>query len=206
VFVDKPDRTQSQLYIGRLGTHARDADHTAVSVATTAFGGTFTAPLMREVRSERGWSYGASARLGVDLHRELFSVWTAPAAKDAANCLALELELLETWFEKGTARADLEFTKKFLLRSRVFDIDTASKRVQLHLEQALLDLPRNYHATYADRVTSVTKSQADKSVRERLDLDDLVIAIVGTYREIGQAIERAIPRLDASRVVAFDRE
>ena len=59
VFVDKPDRTQTQMVIGGLGTHAHDADHVPLMVANTAFGGTFTSRLMQEVRAKRGWSYGA---------------------------------------------------------------------------------------------------------------------------------------------------
>src|SRR5439155_13779177 len=44
-FIDKPDRTQTQMVIGRLGTHAHDPDHVALVVANTAFGGTFTSRL-----------------------------------------------------------------------------------------------------------------------------------------------------------------
>ena len=59
VFVDKPDRTQTQILIGGLGTSAHDADHVPLIVANAVFGGTFTSRLMQEVRSKRGWSYGA---------------------------------------------------------------------------------------------------------------------------------------------------
>ena len=66
IFVDKPERTQTQILIGGLGTHPRDPDHVALSLANTAFGGTFTARLMQEVRAKRGWSYGAYARLSIE--------------------------------------------------------------------------------------------------------------------------------------------
>jgi zinc protease len=58
-FVDKPERTQTQILIGGLGTHPKDEDHLALHVANTVFGGTFTARLTQEVRAKRGWSYGA---------------------------------------------------------------------------------------------------------------------------------------------------
>src|SRR4029079_17184333 len=101
VFVDKPERTQTQILMGEIGSHPRDSDHIPLHVATTIFGGTFTSRMMRAIRSERGWSYGASPRLPYDAQRDAFSMWTSPAAKDAAACIELQLELLGTWREKG---------------------------------------------------------------------------------------------------------
>jgi len=69
VIVDKPERTQTQILIGCLGTHPHDPDHIALHVGSTIFGGTFTARLMKEVRSKRGWSYGAYSNLPYDRHR-----------------------------------------------------------------------------------------------------------------------------------------
>src|SRR5690606_40379420 len=43
IFVDKPERTQTQILIGGLGTHPSDPDHFPLLVANTVFGGTFTA-------------------------------------------------------------------------------------------------------------------------------------------------------------------
>ena len=206
IFVDKPDRSQSQLYIGTLGTHAHDGDHTALQVATTAFGGTFTSPLMREVRGERGFSYGASARLGIERRRDLFAVWTAPADKQVAECLALELELLEHWAKKGPLAADVAFAKTYMCRSRVFDIDTASKRAHLRLDEMLYSLPRNYHHSFTDRVQAVTAKQASEAVKQRIHLDHLVITLVGTHSAIGAEVEKAIPGLTSSEVVPFDFE
>jgi zinc protease len=95
VIVDKPERTQTQILIGCLGTHPSDPDHLALHVGNTIFGGTFTARLMQEVRAKRGWSYGAYSNLPYDRRRRGFSLWTFPKASDAAACIKLELELLE---------------------------------------------------------------------------------------------------------------
>lgn len=206
VFVDKPDRTQTQMAIAGLGSHPRDGDHMPLHVANTIFGGTFTARLMREVRSKRGWSYGASSRLPYDRHRDAFSMWTAPGASDAAACLALQLGLLEKWREKGVTPKELTFTKTYLTRSHVFDVDTAGKRVFSRLATELYDLPVDYHARYVDNVKTVTKELADAAVQARIHPDALVIAVVGTYSEIGKAIEEAIPGLSEVKVVPFDLE
>jgi zinc protease len=206
VFVDKPDRTQTQMVVGCLGSDVNDPDHIPLLVANTAFGGMFSSRLMQEVRVKRGWSYGAYSRVGIDRRRDAFTMWTAPAAGDAAACLALELDLIRAFRESGVAADELEFVKRFLVRSHAFEIDTARKRVHRKLEETLLDLPEGYHERYLARVEAVTPPDANTAVRERIAEDDLVIAVVGTHAEIGGAIEGAIPGLAEVHVVPFDLE
>lgn len=206
VFVDKPDRTQTQMGIGGLGTDARDPDHIPLIVANTAFGGTFTSRLMQEVRVKRGWSYGASSRVGFDRQRDAFTMWTAPAATDAPGCLTLQLDLLHTFRQEGITEAELDFVRRYLVRSHAFDIDTARKRVHQRIEADLYDLPAGYHAQYVERVQAVELAAARAAVRERISEADLVIAVVGTHSELGDAIAKAIPDLASVTVAPFDLE
>jgi zinc protease len=206
VFVDKPDRTQTQILIGSIGSHPRDEDHVPLHVATTIFGGTFTSRLMREVRSKRGWSYGAYARLPFDTERDAFSMWTFPAAKDAAACIALELELMKAFREKGVTPRELAFAKRYLVRSHAFDIDTAQKRVHQKLDVELFRLPADYHTHYVEQVQAVTLDAANRAVATRISEDGLVISVVGTHAEIGEAVASAIPNLSNVEVVPFDAE
>jgi len=206
VFVDKPERTQTQILIGAVGSHPRDPDHIALHVATTIFGGTFTSRMMRAIRSERGWSYGASARLPYDRERDAFSMWTFPAAKDAAACIALELDLLSTWLDKGISARELAFVKRYLMRSHAFDIDTPQKRVHQKLDIELFDLPDDYHTGYLAHVKSVTVEQANDAARRRISAANLVFSVVGTHAEIGEAVAAAVPGLTNIEVVAYDAD
>ena len=206
VFVDKPERTQAQILIGGIGSHPRDADHVALHTATTIFGGTFTSRLMREIRSKRGWSYGAYARLAYDRRPDAFSVWTFPASKDAAACIQLELELLDAWREKGVVARELGFTKRYLVRSHAFDVDTPTKRVHQKLDVDLFDLPPDHHSHYVEHVRAVTLDAANRAVARHITSADIVIAVVATHREIGEAVAAAIPGLRGATVVPYDAD
>lgn len=206
VFVDKPERTQTQILIGGLGTHARDADHVALHVANTVFGGTFSARLTREVRSKRGWSYGAYSSLPIDRRRQAFSMWTFPKASDAAACIALELGLLAEWIDQGITQAELDQAKSYLVKSHAFAIDTPQKRVGQRLDEVLYDLPPGFHGAYLDRVRAVTLDEANAAVRARIPSRDLIVTVVGTEADVGGAVRDAIPGLTSSEVVPFDRD
>ncbi len=206
VFVDKPERTQTQMVIGGLGTDANDPDHIPLIVANTAFGGTFTARLMQEIRAKRGWSYGAYSRVGFDRQRDAFTMWTAPAATDAPACLELELEMLHALLTEGLRQEELDQVKSYLVRSHAFEIDTARKRVHQKLEAELFDLPEGYHERYLDAVRAVTLDAANAALRARISEQDLVIGVVGTHKDLGEKLAHKIPGLSGITVLPFDFE
>jgi zinc protease len=206
VIVDKPERTQTQIFIGCLGTHPRDADHVSLHVGNTIFGGTFTARLMHEVRSKRGWSYGAYSNLPYDRHRRGFSLWTFPKAADAAPCITLEIELLNKWWESGVTAKELAWAQRYLMRSHAFAIDTAAKRVGQRLDEEVYGLPARYHEDYIEHVRAVTLDQVNTAIRARITPKDLVVTVVGTASEIESAVKAAIPDLAEEKTVAYDAD
>jgi zinc protease len=206
VFVDKPERTQTQILIGSLGTWPHDPDHIAIGVACAIFGGTFTSRLMREVRSKRGWSYGASARLAVDRQRQAFSMWTFPAATDAAACIKLELDLLETLVTTGVTARETTFIRRYLMRSHAFDIDTAPKRLAQAMDVELLGLPADYYTGYVDAVSKITEVEANAAIKARLSTENLRVVVVGTASSLLDGVRAAIPGLAGEAVVPFDKE
>ena len=204
--VDKPDRTQTQILIGCLGTHPADEDHLALHVANTVFGGTFTARLTQEVRAKRGWSYGAYSSLPIDRRRQAFSMWTFPKAADAAPCIELELDMLRKLRTKGITKKELGWAKKFLVRSHAFALDTASKRVGMELDSELYGLPSGYYETYLERIKAVSWDAANAAVAARLSDEDLLVTVVGTAAQIGDAVRGVVTNLSSSEVVPFDSE
>jgi zinc protease len=204
--VDKPDRTQTQILVGTLGTAPHDADHVALVVANAVFGGTFTSRLMREVRSKRGWSYGASARTVIDRRRQAWIMWTFPAAEDAAPCLKLTLELMDGWVKDGVTKREIAFIQRYLVRSHAFDIDTAAKRLHQALDVDLLGLPADYYTRWTDHVHAVDVASANEAVRARIHPADALAVVVGTASQVLEPLRGAVSDLADTRVVPFDAE
>lgn len=180
VVVDKPERTQTQLYIGTLGLRLGDPTRDSMSIANTAFGGTFTARLMKEVRSERGWSYGAYSKLGAARQREAWSMWTHPGADQLLDCLALQLHLYERWLERGLTAPEVRQAKRYLSKSHAFELETASKRLEPRLQIAAHGLPDDWWSGYPKRIRASRRRDVNEAVGATLSRDDLAIAMVAT--------------------------
>ncbi len=206
VFVDKPERTQTQTLIGSLGTWPHDEDHFPLVTATAVLGGTFTSRMMREIRSKRGWSYGTSARLSIERKRHAFTMSAAPASGDCAPCVELELELLRDFVDKGIQQKELGFIKNYLVRSYAFEVDTAPKRLGQAIETELLELPADYHSRYIDHIREVTLERANAAANTRLTSKDVVIIVVGTASDTLEGVKAKIPDLASTTVVPFDAD
>ena len=204
VIVDKPERKQTQLFIGTLGAHTRDPKLFPLIVSNTAFGGTFSGPLMQQVRGVRGWSYGAYSRLLHSTRRDAWYMWTAPAAEYSADCAALQLGLLDAWVGQGVKKAELSFAQRYLINSHCFDRDTPSKRLEARLDIELLGIPRRYVDRHDALIAGVTRDEANEATRARISPRDLTIVVVATADDVASSFE-ALPGVKSLEIVPFDR-
>ncbi|MBX7191003.1 MAG: insulinase family protein [Sandaracinaceae bacterium] len=205
VLVDKPDRTQTQLFVGTLGARMGERSFYPLLVANTVFGGTFSARLVREVRSERGWSYSAQSRLYADRARDAWVAYTHPAVEHVRDCLALELELVQRFVEGGVRAREVAFAKSYLTKSHAFDRDTAAKRLEPHVEAALFGLPLGFFEGYPERVAAVEAEAASAAVRTHLGGPsgrgtDLVVAVLGPRQPLERSLA-TVPGVSSLHVV-----
>jgi len=209
VLIDKPDRTQTQVFIGTLGVKLAEPDFYPLAVANTIFGGTFTARLVNAVRSEKGWSYSAQSRLYADHARDAWSIYTHPALANARDCVALELDLVRDFISKGVTAKEVAFARSFLTKSHAFERDTASKRLDPRIEAAVYGLPASFHTDYLSHLAKVDAKTSSTSIRSRLAGpngrgDDLVVAVLGPAARLEKAF-RTLPGVsDITRVPFAD--
>ncbi len=203
LIVDKPERTQTQILIGTLGARTSDPDYFPFIVANTVFGGTFTARLMNEIRSKRGWSYGAGSRQSNDRRRDLWTMWASPAVRDTVACIELQLSMLEALVEKGISSSELSFAKSYLMKSHAFDIDTPAKRLGQCMDAELFSLPPDFYLQFVQRVRAVRRKQANDALAKRLSVRDLAIVVVATAEDVKNGLA-ALPGVTEVQVVPFD--
>ncbi len=187
--VDKPDRTQTQLFIGTLGVKAGDPSYYPLVVGNAAFGGTFTSRLMQEVREKRGWSYGAYSRLGSDRQRDAWYMWTFPGADQVVDCIRLELDLLDDLVGRGVSAGDHRFARRYLVHSHCFDVDTAPKRLEPRVDEDVYGLPSGFYQDYERHVREVTRNEANEALARRLSAKDVAIVLTATAKPLLPQLE-----------------
>ncbi|MBL8788784.1 MAG: insulinase family protein [Deltaproteobacteria bacterium] len=203
ILVDKPERTQTQVFMGHValaGLGAHHPDWTALQVGQTPFGGTFTSRLSHEIREKRGWSYGAWSQVTADQRLGTFMMRFYPATKDTLPALQLTDELLRAYLADGPSDAELDAAQANLQNSFVFTVDTASRRLSELVSTRLLGHPDSWLDGTVDRLRQVTHADATRAMRAHVSADDLVVTIVCSARELEKELA-AWPRVKSLEVI-----
>lgn len=155
--VDKPERTQVQLCLGRSAARGIDPDTNAFWLGAVAFGGTFTSKFTREVRDVRGWSYSAHVEYARKRpYPSPMVMRSAPATVDAVACLALELELYGDFARGLLEPGAVEFARSYLLNRYPLEVATASDLLLPAVRNELLGLDPNELFALPERLRAVT--------------------------------------------------
>lgn len=190
--VDKPARTQTQVFIGQRGLLMTDPEFFPVYLANQAFGGgSFSAKMMVEIRVKRGWSYGASSYMRHGLQPRSWQMYYFPAAKDAAAALALGLEMAETAKRDGITRDEFNLAKQSLINSAGFMYDTPRKRVENLLLEKTLRLPDGFMRSYAQELDKVSYSRANDAFKAFLKPEAFSITVLATAKQLKAPLAEA---------------
>lgn len=203
--IDKAERSQVQLLIGHPTVPADHPDFYALHLATTAFGGTFTARLMEEVRVKRGWSYGAYARLGAERVAGYYLLQAAPAQSYADQTLALMLDEYRRFVEEGLTDEEIEFARGYLIRSFPFSVETPGQRAGQLVRARLLGRPDDFVDTFVDRIRALKPDEVRAAVRRHLDPDDLLVVMVCTAPDLRDKVA-ALPGVAAVSLHPYTEE
>lgn len=120
---DKPDAVQTAIQMGVPTISKTHPDFCPFLILNTILGGYFGSRLMRNIREEKGYTYGIGSALVPYLHAGIFTVYTQTdnAFKNAViDEIYKEVELLKT---HSVSKAELEMVKNYLRGDLIRNMD-----------------------------------------------------------------------------------
>jgi zinc protease len=192
LFLDKPARTQAQLYIGAPGVSFMDKDYFSMMIANHVFGGSsFSARLMREVREKRGWSYGCYSWYRSGKQPLYFGMHAVPSNKDAIPALNLMIELFRDYGKNGITKEEFTFAKQSLVSQSAFLQDTLRKRLDNKVTEAVLGLEPGYYDRYQKKLAKLTHAQVQAAIRKHVDPSRIFATVLGSVEQLELATHGA---------------
>jgi predicted Zn-dependent peptidase len=179
ILLEKAGAPQSFLLLGMPGFPRASDDLVAASVAFQVLGGGMSSRLFRNLREEKGWTYGLGAR--GDARRLAGASVVAGSVKAEVTGDAMKeiLEELRRLREEPVSPAELEDAKNALVLSLPADFATAGGIAARLADLALHGLPDDYWSRYADAARAVTAEDVQRVARQYLDPARLTFVLVG---------------------------
>ena len=177
---DKPGAAQSTFAIGTVGPPRSTPDYFALQVMNTILGGMFQSRLNANIREEKGYSYGVGSSFAYGKGPGAFRAGgDIVSAKSDAALTEFMKELRGIRGERPITDEELSTAKDALTQrlpatfASVQSINTAI--VSLWTQ----GLPDDYYQQYAARIAAVWREDVVRVARQYVDIDHLVVVIVG---------------------------
>ena len=187
--VDRPGAAQSQLWVGELGLGASSADLYSAQVAATVLGGGFKSRLNANLRSGKGYTYGAFSAFDVRREPGLFAAVAPVVADKTAEALRELLNEIDRLREGGIDASELADAKSGLIQSLPAEFGSTTSTALAFGKMVALGRPPDYFASYVQKLQAVTGEDVARAARARFDTKGLAIVVVGPLAELRPRLE-----------------
>jgi zinc protease len=183
--VDQPKAAQSTVAIGNPGPPRSTADYYALEVMNAMLGGLFQSRLNANIREEKGYSYGVGSGFGFGRGPGAFRTGgDIVSAKTDAALVEFMKELRGIMGPRPVTDEELQTAKASLIQSLPSDFETVSSVSGAIASLWLQGLPDDYYQQFVAKVSAVTKEDIVRVAKQYIDLDHLVILVVGDRETI----------------------
>ncbi|MDX1478245.1 MAG: pitrilysin family protein [Saprospiraceae bacterium] len=202
-FVDKAGAVQSVIRITYpVVLQPGSEDVIKARVMNTILGSGFSGRLFRNLREDKGFTYGAYSSLGSD---ELVGSFTASASvrnevtDSAVTEFLYELDKLRS---EPVTDSELELAKNYIAGSFARSLESPQTVANFALNTFLYNLPEDYYATYLEKLEAVTKEDVMAMARKYIRPENANIIIVGNQDEVSEKLVRF--DLDDGKIAFYD--
>ncbi|WP_266362126.1 M16 family metallopeptidase [Tellurirhabdus rosea] len=177
--VEKEDSLQSSIRLGRLLFTRKHEDYFPFLVLNEVLGGYFGSRLMKNIREEKGFTYGIWSNVASFPRAGYFVIGTDVKREFTQQTLD------ETWKEIRTLRQELvpeeemEVVKNYMIGSFVGSLNTPFEIADRYKGVLFDKLPMDYLNRYIDYIQRVSAVQVLEMANKYLKEDELIEVVVG---------------------------
>ncbi len=191
VIVDKPDRTQVQIFIGQIGSKLTYPDYFPLYLGNHAFGGGgFTTRMFEQIRKQRSWSYSAYSRFKFGTQPRYWRAHYFPKNADIEKSLKYTLNMIKELKEKGLNGPEFQFNKNAIINGAGFMFNTAKKRNENIILEKTLGLPAGFMKSYRKRIKRVSMKATNRALKNFLTPNRQLILVLGTAKKIKKMVAK----------------
>ncbi len=179
MLVERAENMQSSIRVGRKLFNRSHPDFFKFLVTNTIFGGYFGSRLMKNIREEKGFTYGVSSSLvpqkdggylviGTDVKKEF--------TQQTINEIFKEIKTLQTNLVEEN---ELETAKNYMIGSFIGSLNTPFEVSDRQKVIILDDLPSDFYENYIKNIRAVSATEVMEIANKYYKLEDLCEVVVG---------------------------
>ncbi|MCK8491859.1 insulinase family protein [Spirosoma sp. RP8] len=179
VLAEKADSVQSSIRLGRRLFTRSHPDFFKMLVTNELLGGYFGSRLMKNIREEKGFTYGISSNMPSFRHDGYFLIGTDVNKENTQQTLdeiQKEIRILQT---EPVSQTELETVKNFMAGEFVGSLNTPFEIADRYKVILLDGMPADFLTKYIERLRAVTPDEIMETAVKYLTEGSLREVIVG---------------------------
>ncbi|HEX2900423.1 MAG TPA: insulinase family protein, partial [Bacteroidia bacterium] len=137
-YFEKADSMQATIRVGHRAFPRSHPDHYPMQVANTVLGGYFGSRLMKNIREEKGYTYGIASAWLTMKYDGIFVVQTDVGNEYINPTLAEIKKEMQLLIDKGVTAAELDLVRNYMLGRSATGRETPSQLLSL-IQNALIN-------------------------------------------------------------------
>lgn len=178
-FIERPDTVQSAIRIGKVFANKKDPDYTGLTLLNVILGGYFGSRLMKNIREEKGYTYGISSLLVSFIRSGYLAITTEVGTNvtyEAVDEIYKELKILRTTPVPGE---ELDRVKNYMLGEIVRMFDGPFAQAESLISILDYDLGYDYYYNFIDQINRITSDEILQLAQKHFKEEDFYQVVVG---------------------------
>ena len=175
----REEALQSAIRLGIPSVNRVHPDFPAMQFVNTLFGGYFGSRLMRNIREDKGFTYGISSAFASLKYTGFFTLATEVAVENTAAALAeieKEFSILRSTL---ASEQELALVKNYMLGAVLGSVESIFSHADKFKAVYFYGLDNSYYRRYSDTVRNMTANEVQRIAQEYFDYDRLLKIVVG---------------------------
>lgn len=189
-FVNKTGAVQSVINITYpVDIYQRNPDFIKASVMNTLFGGYFGSRLNNNIREDKGYTYGVSSQLSPDKEIGYFEASGNVRNEVTDSALTEFLKEMKRLQSEKIGEEELRMVKNVMTGSFARGLEQPGTIARYALNIARYNLPKDYYATYLQKLSQVTVDDIQAMAIKYLTPENAHIVIVGDKSTVADKLK-----------------
>jgi zinc protease len=191
--IDRPGSVQTTLYVGNHAIDRMSPDYIAVQVMNRILGSGPASRLFRNIREDKGYTYGISSGFSASHYYNHFVSSTNVRTEVTGPALDELLKEFRDIRDRVVPAEELENAKRALVAN--FALSTESPATALRNAVTIKEygFPADYWDTYSEKTSAVTAADVQRVARKYIPVDNVQIVAVGDASKIRDVLAKFGP-------------
>lgn len=182
--VNKKDAVQSCIMLGRKAPNRSEIDYIPLRIVTTLLGGYFGSRLMKNLREDKGYTYGISAGLVGKYDSAHMMIITDCDTKYAYKSISEIKKELDILTKEKVEDTELNILKNYMLSDLVKSTENSFISADYTNTLITTNAPDKYFENQVNEIKNITPDKILKIANKYLKYDDFFIVIAGDENKL----------------------